>query len=408
MDIKADVLICGCGITGITIAYNLVKRGYGNIVVLEKEDSLGKHASGRNSGVLHAGVYYTPDTLKARFCLDGNKLLKKYCKEKRLPLLETGKVIVARNEYELVTLKELYYRALKNGAKVELIDHEHLSEVEPNARTFEKALYSYDTAVIDPLRILKSLYDDIIASGEVKVFFGTRFKGVKGSSTALTSRGAIRFDKFINTAGSFSDVIAHSFGLARNFKLIPFKGVYRKLKNELAGRINSSIYPVPDIKNPFLGVHFTKNVNNEVYLGPTAIPAFGRENYGLVSGLSAEAFEIAYRDMRLFFSNEKFKTIALVEPRKYLFKYFFEDVKRLVKDISPGDIENSSKVGIRPQLVDWLTKELVMDFLVIKDANSIHVLNAISPAFTSSMAFSEFVINTYIEGNAGDRVSRAV
>src|SRR3990172_10033633 len=146
-NIHGNILICGAGIMGIKIARELVKRGYENIIIIEKEDSIGKHASGRNSGVLHAGIYYTPDSLRAKSCLAGNLLMKEYCREKGLPLLETGKVIVAKDDNEVGALKELYLRAFKNGARVELIDEKQLEAIEPNAKTCKVALYSYDTSV---------------------------------------------------------------------------------------------------------------------------------------------------------------------------------------------------------------------------------------------------------------------
>ncbi|MBI4823526.1 MAG: L-2-hydroxyglutarate oxidase [Nitrospirae bacterium] len=392
----ADFLICGAGIVGLTIARELLIKGYENIVLIEKEDSLGKHASGRNSGVLHAGIYYSPDTLKAKVCLKGNLLMKGYCKEKGIPVLETGKVIVAKNEKELETLKELRERALKNGARVEMIDEKQLSDIEPNAKTHCQALYSYDTAVVEPKGILRSLYDDLISSGKVKILTKTAFRGLKGNNSVLTNNGELSFDTFINTAGAYSDKVARSFSIGTNYRLIPFKGIYRKLTSPASSRIKGNIYPVPDIRNPFLGVHFTRSASQEVYLGPTAIPVCGRENYGILSGIDTEAPKILYRDAVLFAVNPRFREVALTEPKKYIFKFFFEDAKALVKDLRKEDIKPSDKAGIRPQLVNWTTKELVMDFLVIRDGNSIHVLNAISPAFTSSMSFAELLVSEYV------------
>ncbi|HEC92786.1 MAG TPA: L-2-hydroxyglutarate oxidase [Candidatus Atribacteria bacterium] len=393
---EAEVLICGAGIIGLTIAKELLKKGCDNIVILEKEGEIGRHASGRNSGVLHAGIYYVPNTLRAKSCLNGNFLMRHYCREKEIPLSETGKVIVTKDEKEINILKELYRRARENGAKVELIDEKQLKEIEPYARTCRLALYSYYTAVLDPKAVLKSLYDDLISSGKVKVLFRTEFKDLKGSYTALTNNGEIKFNRFINSAGAYSDRIAHAFGVGLNYRLIPFKGIYKKLRKEKSHIIKGNIYPVPDIRNPFLGVHFTKSIKGDVYLGPTAMPAFGRRNYGVLKDMDLESIKILFNDCMLFFMNEKFRKIALTEPQKYLFKFFFEDARKLVKDLKPEDVLPSNKVGIRPQLVDWQKKELVMDFLVIKDSNTIHILNAISPGFTSSMSFAKTVIDQFI------------
>lgn len=395
---STNLLICGGGILGFTIARELLKNGYEDITIIEKGVDFGEHASGRNSGVLHAGVYYSADTLKARFCLRGNLLLKQYCREKNLPISETGKVIVAENEDEITTLKELYNRAVQNGAKVELINEKQLAEIEPNAKTYEMALYSYYTAVVDPKEVLKSIHKDLILSGKVQVVTGTEFKGIKGSKIAVTNKGEIRFNTFVNAAGAHSDKVAHAFGVGLNYKAIPFKGIYKKLRPERSYLVKGNIYPVPDIRNPFLGVHFTRSVKGDVYLGPTAIPALGRENYGILSGMDLEAVDISLREAILFFLNPKFREVALTEPRKYIFKYFFEDARRLVKELSPEDIIPSEKVGIRPQLVDWDKKELVMDFMVVRDGDSVHILNSISPAFTCSMEFARFVVDNYIRG----------
>jgi (S)-2-hydroxyglutarate dehydrogenase len=389
---RAEILIVGAGILGLTIARELVSKGHGDIVIIEKEPELGRHASGRNSGVLHAGIYYAPDSLKAKSCLNGNFLMRAYCKEKGLPLLENGKVIVTRSAEELPVLDGLYRRALANGAKVDMIDEVQLAEIEPNARTVERALFSHYTAVVDPKAVLKSLKEDLERSGRVKIHFNCRLTGLNGSTSAITSRGEIGFNRFVNAAGAYCDKVAQLFGIAEKYRLIPFKGVYRLLKKDAAHTVNSSIYPVPDIRNPFLGVHFTRSVHGDVYLGPTAIPAFGRENYGLFSGIDSEAFAIAYQDLVLFLKNPQFRSVALSEPVKYLPSCFYRDAARLVRQLAPSDLISATKVGIRPQLVDWETKQMVMDFLVVSEGRSLHLLNPISPAFTSSMDLAQGVV----------------
>lgn len=393
---KLDVLIIGGGIIGLTIARELLKEGYDNIAILEKEKEIGKHASGRNSGVLHAGIYYTKDSLKAKFCLKGNHLMKDYCRQKNIPVFETGKVIVAKNEGETKVLEELYKRALKNGAKAELIDETQLKTIEPYAKTFELALFSLETAVVNPQDILGSLEKELIDSEKVKMLKGLEFRGINNNGEAITSNGNICFDLFVNAAGAYSDRIAHLFGTGQNYKILPFRGTYRKLRKEKSHLVNGNIYPVPDIRNPFLGVHFTKVADGTVYIGPTAIPAFGRENYEFFKGVDKELFEILFREGVLFFTNAGFRKVAVSEPGKYFLRSFFKDIKDMIHDLNVEDILPSDKTGIRPQLVDWHKKELVMDFVVLKHENSIHILNAISPAFTSSMAFAEFVVNKYI------------
>ncbi|MGZ8440450.1 MAG: L-2-hydroxyglutarate oxidase [Candidatus Deferrimicrobiaceae bacterium] len=400
---KADVLIVGAGIIGLTLARSLVMAGVDDIVIVEKEAAPGMHASGRNSGVLHAGIYYAPDSLKARSCLNGNFLMRAYCREKGLPLQENGKVIVARDEGEIPALSELMRRATANGAKVEMIDEAQLAGIEPNARTAGKALLSHDTACVDPAAVLASLRKDLETGGKVTLATGCLFTGVKGSRKAVTSRGEISFRKFVNAAGAHCDRVAHLFGVARRYRLIPFKGIYRKLRKGLSHTVRGNIYPVPDIRNPFLGVHFSRDVHGEVYLGPTAIPAFGRENYGIFSGIDREGASIALSDAILFFRNAKFREVALTEPRKFGKRAFFRDAARLVKVLSPSDIEPSEKVGIRAQLVDWETKELVMDFQVIADGDAIHILNPISPAFTSSMDIARTLVRAHFTGSGPER-----
>ncbi len=392
-----EIMICGAGIVGLTLARELLARGHKDILIIDKEDEVAKHASGRNSGVLHAGIYYAPGSLRAQSCLSGNFKMKAYCKEKGLPLLETGKVIVAKNESEISTLHELYTRATANGAKVELIDEEKLSQIEPNAKTCKEALFSHYTAVVDPRAVMKSLYNDLLQSGKVTFMLGTSFITTKNNNLIVTDKGEISCGLFINAAGAYSDQVARPFGFGEGYQLIPFKGIYKKLKKNKADIIKGSIYPVPNIKNPFLGIHFTRGATGDVYLGPTAIPAFGRENYGILAGLDSEAFSIILRDAVLFMKNQKFRSIAFEEPRKYFFKCFFNDAKELVKELSPDDIESTPKVGIRPQLVDIKRNELVMDFLIESDNKSVHVLNAISPAFTGSMFFAEMIVDKYIQ-----------
>lgn len=395
LDQQADILIVGGGIIGLTLARELVQSGHERILVIDKEPELGRHASGRNSGVLHAGIYYAPGSLRAVSCLEGNRLMKAYCRQRKLPLLETGKVIVARNQKELATLDELYERARANGTPVEMIDEKCLAEIEPAARTVEKALYSPETAIVDPKAVLASLQEELVASGKVEIATCCTFCGLLEDSVALTNSGAIRFDRLINAAGAWCDSVARPFGAGQNYRLIPFKGLYHRLREGSKCQVNGNIYPVPDIRNPFLGVHFSRSASGGVYLGPTAIPALGRENYGLIRGIGLEAVRILADDAQLLLRNRKFRSIALTEPRKYLPALFRRDAARLVKRLKRSDVESADKVGIRAQLVDWQSKELVMDFVVETTGNALHVLNPISPAFTSSMYLARKLVREH-------------
>jgi L-2-hydroxyglutarate oxidase len=374
---RAEILVVGGGIIGLTLARELLLAGKPDVVVLEKEPDLGRHASGRNSGVLHAGIYYAPDSSKARTCLAGNKLMRAYCSEDEIP-----------------TLEELHRRATTNGARVRFVDEKELAALEPMARTVGKALHSLDTAVVDPKAVLKSLRADLEGAG-VRIATGARFLGLERPEVARTTAGRIRFGRVVNAAGAWCDTVARAFGVGQHYRLIPFKGIYRKLRQGSSYPVNGSIYPVPDIRNPFLGVHFTRSVHGDVYLGPTAIPALGRENYGLVRGADGEAFAILASDAALFVRNPKFRAVALAEPRKYLPAFFHRDAAKLVRSYDRSLFVAADKVGIRPQLVDWRTKELVMDFLVLAKDGSVHVMNPISPAFTSSMELARTVVREH-------------
>ncbi len=393
---SCNFLIIGAGITGLTIARELIQRGAEDIIIIEKETTAGKHASGRNSGVLHAGIYYTPDSLKAKFCIEGNRLMKAYCREKGLKLRESGKVIVTKNEGELQELFELKRRADFSGAKTELIDPKQLSEIEPFANTVERALYSPETAVINPLEILNSLINELRMNNKVKFLFNTEFISLNGSQVIMTNKGKIRFCKVINSAGAYAEKIAHEFGLAKRYKILPFRGTYKELKRERNYLVKGNIYPVPDINNPFLGVHFTRSVDDIVYIGPTAIPAFGRENYGFLKGIDMECFEILFRNALLFLRDSSFRNAGVGEIKKYFNYFVFKDAVKLVPEIRVEDMIPSKKVGIRPQLIGLDTGKLIMDFVLIEDSDSIHILNAVSPAFTSSMAFAKMVCDKII------------
>jgi L-2-hydroxyglutarate oxidase LhgO len=390
---KCDILVIGGGIIGLTVARELLLRGAEDVLLIEKESAPGKHASGRNSGVLHAGVYYTPDTFKARFCIEGNRRMKEYCREKGLPLLDTGKVIVARKEAEVPVLEELSRRGRANGIEVKEIGAQELKEIEPHASTCDKALYSPNTSVVDPVKILQALENELLSSGRLAIHYNTAFVGLSSGRSVVTSRGRVTFNKLINAAGAYSDFVAHAFDAGRGYRILPFKGTYKKLHPEAGHLVRTSIYPVPDLRNPFLGVHFTRGVYGEVTIGPTAIPALGRENYGLFRGVGPESISILWRDAVLFVADRAFRTVALTEVRKYSRHVFTEEAGQLVPAVKNSDIIPCSKVGIRPQLVDWRRKRLVGDFVVLKDGDAIHVLNAISPAFTSAMPFAEYVVD---------------
>lgn len=390
---NCQFLIAGAGITGLTVARELLARGADDIIVLEKESSAGQHASGHNSGVLHAGIYYTPDTLKAKICVEGNRLMKEYCRANGLALRECGKVIVAKNEAEVKGIYDLKDRAEKAGAKVLLIGKDQLKEIEPYAVTTGMALFSPNTAVVRPPEVLSALQKDLERSGKVRFLFNQPFLGLSSAKEADTSKGKIEFRMFVNAAGAYADKIAHKFGVGGDYSILPFKGTYKKVKKSRAFIVRANIYPLPDLRNPFLGVHLTRNVDDDVYVGPTAIPALGRENYRLLDNITPETASILYKDAVLLFTNAGFRSAAQTEIKRYWTPSIYEEAHSMATELKEEDLEPSEKVGIRAQLVHWPTKKLVMDFVVDKAENSVHVLNAISPAFTCSMAFAKHIVD---------------
>ena len=394
-----DYLIIGAGVIGLAIAKELNKR-YPNkkIIILEKEEDVAFHSSGRNSGVLHAGFYYTANSLKAKFTRDGNIEMTKFCEENNLSINKCKKVVVTQNEDELESLEELYKRGITNGVEVELIDEDKLNQMYPNVKTYKKALFSPNTATVNPLEIMQFLKDYLLKRG-IEFRFSEGYIKNLGNNTVLTSKkNKFQAKKIINTAGLYADKVAKDFGFSKNYTIIPFKGIYLKYtKND--NPINTNIYPVPNLKNPFLGVHYTVTVDNTIKIGPTAIPAFWRENYQGIDNFKLDEFlEIIKYELKLFITNSfGFRNLAFEEMRKYYKPYFINLATKMVKNIDSDGFNEWSKPGIRAQLMDINTLELLQDFVVEGDDNSIHILNAVSPAFTSSFPFARWVIDNYIK-----------
>ncbi len=393
---KYDYLIIGSGIIGLAVARELrQRRPNARLIVIDKEPKEGAHASSRNSGVLHAGFYYTADSLKAKFTVAGNHVLRAYCQKKGIAVNACGKLVVAQDEHELEKLYELERRGKRNGSNVEIIDEARALEIEPNVRTFKKALYSPDTASVSPAHVCAAIKKDL-ESGGVEFSFGTRYL-THDAAVAVTTAGEFEADKIINCAGLYADKIAGDFGFGKNYTIIPFKGLYLKYTKNKTD-VRTHIYPVPNLKNPFLGVHFTKTVDQEIKIGPTAIPAFWRENYGGVSNFHAsEMGEILGQEARLFVANSfGFRDLAFEEIRKYNKSYFVGLAQKMVRAIDPDGFTQYTKPGIRAQLLDLRTRQLVQDFLIEGDARSTHILNAVSPAFTCSFPFARYVVSQHV------------
>jgi len=389
-----DFLVIGGGILGVSIARELTRRHPDQSVqLIEKESTLGEHASGRNSGVLHAGFYYSPESLKAKFTREGNHELSNYCLEHNLPILRCGKLVVAKNAKQVSDLKSLFDRGLKNGVDLQWIDEVQAKAIEPRVKTFENAIYSPHTASVDPLWVLKSLSNDAIERG-LRIQSNTQFLGVDQSATIRTSKGAIRPGYTINAAGLYADKVARAFGFARNHRILPFKGLYL-YSSEPAYSLRTNIYPVPDPDFPFLGVHFTVTVTGRIKIGPTAMPALWREQYqGLNNFSLRECFDVGCRTAKMLCGSDAlFRRHALNEIRKSSRRQLVHLASELAKDVHVSDFLKWGTPGIRAQLLDIRKRKLETDFVIEGDARSTHVLNAVSPGFTCALPFSRHVID---------------
>jgi L-2-hydroxyglutarate oxidase LhgO len=398
LKVQTDILIIGAGIVGLALAHELrLRRPSLSIVLIDKEEDTAFHGSGRNSGVLHAGFYYTADSLKARFTRDGNRAMRSFCRENNLPVNECGKVVVATREEELDALFELERRGRYNGVEVSLIDEKELAEIEPNARTVHQALYSPTTASVDPVRVCTCLRDQIRQKGAV-LHFGQAYRGRQGDNAVETSGGlVIEFGRVINAAGLYADRIAEDFEQGRQYRILPFKGIYLKYSGSVPP-VRTNVYPVPNLRNPFLGVHFTLTSSGLVKIGPTAIPALWRENYqGLERFRLDEFLEILGQEARLFWTDAfGFRALAIEEVKKFRRRYLIHSAARLVKHLDPEDFRRWTRPGIRAQLLNVESMSLVQDFVIEADRNSVHVLNAVSPAFTCAFPFAAWVVEKYV------------
>jgi L-2-hydroxyglutarate oxidase LhgO len=396
--VQCDYLIVGAGVVGLAVARELNQRyPSAQIIVIDKEPDVASHSSGRNSGVLHAGFYYTSDSLKAKFARDGNAAMRKYCQDNKLRINECKKVVVTQSEEELPALLELEKRGKANGVDVRLIDENELADVDPNARTHRHALYSPTTATVDPVEVNQCLKNELIKKG-VRVCFGESYKARISGNTIRTSSRVIKTKRFINAAGLYADRIGKDFGYSKNYTIIPFKGIYLKYTKS-DKPIRTNIYPVPNLKNPFLGVHYTITVDGTIKIGPTAIPAFWRENYNGIENFNArEMAEIMAREAQLFLMNSfGFRDLALEEIKKYNRRYFAGLAARLVKSIDVSGFRDWTRPGIRAQLLHTGTGKLAMDFVIEGDGSSIHILNAVSPAFTCSFPFSKMIVDSIVK-----------
>ena len=387
-----DFLVVGGGIIGINVAWQL-KKAYPNtrVILIEKELMYAAHASGRNSGVLHAGFYYTADSLKARFTRVGNKLLTEYCERKKLPICKCGKLVVARNASDLTQLDELIRRGQANQVQLEVLTAAEAKKIEPRVKTFQKALFSPTTSSVDPIQVTMAMKADAEEDG-VEFRSGEAYLSREGQKIR-TNLAMYSADYFVNCAGHYADKIALDFGFSREYRILPFKGLYL-YSEEHENAFRTNVYPVPDLRNPFLGVHFTITVDGHTKIGPTAIPAFWREQYnGFDRFNAAELMGILFRQAGLFLTaGFDFRRLAMEEIQKYSRKRMVQLSQVLAEGIRLEDFRRWGRPGIRAQLLHLKEKKLEMDFVIQGDKKSLHVLNVVSPGFTCSIPFSEYVV----------------
>ncbi len=389
-----DFVIVGAGILGLTAAFELKERlPESRILILEKEEKPGLHASGRNSGVLHSGIYYSTDTLKSRICAAGARLMRAFSAEYGIACEPCGKVIIATCENDLAGIERMMQNARQNQIRAELLEEKEVRQIEPHARPYRYGIYTPDTARIDSHQVIEKLVA-LLAGKGVQFEYGAEARAIRPSFKEVqTSKEQFGFGYLVNCAGAHADKIAKTFGLAQDLALLPFKGIYYKLREERKHLVRGNIYPVPDLAMPFLGIHLSRVISGDVYVGPTAVPAMGRENYGILEGIDwQESFGILGRLLQMYGADRhSFRRLVHREILHYLKPYFLAAARRLVPELEAEDLEPSDKVGIRPQLIRKKDKKMEMDFVIEQTKDSLHVLNAISPAFTSSFAFAELI-----------------
>lgn len=388
-----DYLIIGGGIIGINMALHLKRRNPSvSVCIVDKEPELGLHGSGRNSGVLHAGFYYTANSLKARFTRDGNAALKDYIRERMLPLNECGKLVVAKNEAELPTLDELLRRGIANGVELHKITEMEAKKIEPRVKTCKYALWSPATATADPVPVLQAFSKDATEQG-IEFYCSEPFMKCEGNRVWTKS---MVFDAgyVINAAGLYADRIGHAFGFGANYAILPFKGLYLK-SSEPAGSFKTNIYPVPNLQNPFLGVHVTVTVDGHHKIGPTAIPAFWREQYkGMDNFRFGELLQTIGLGTQLMLKADfDFRRLAREELRKYHRARLVKLSQSLAHGLEIPTLKRWGPAGIRAQLLNLKNKSLEMDFVFEGDNRSFHILNCVSPGWTCSIPFSSYLID---------------
>ena len=391
MNTQYDIVVIGGGIVGLATAMELSKRPSTKVIVLEAEDHLAAHQTGNNSGVIHSGIYYKPGSLKAVNCVEGRIKMYEFCQRHEINHDNCGKVIVATHEKELPALDRLYDRGVANGLTgLRRLTPEELKEIEPHAAGIA-AVSVPQTGIVDYVAVCEA-YAKIIQENGGEIKTGARVTGFEKSNNEFvlsTSAGEVRAKNLINCAGLQSDRVARLCGVEPNLQIIPFRGEYYELVPEKKDLVRNLIYPVPDPRFPFLGVHFTRMVNGGVEAGPNAVLAFKREGYKMSS--------ISLRDIGTYLFYSGFWRMAWKYWQTSLGEYyrsfskaaFVKALQRLLPDLQEADVHRSG-AGVRAQALD--PKGNLLDDFAIREADKqIHVLNAPSPAATASISIGESI-----------------
>ena len=393
-----DVAIVGGGIIGLSTAMHLTQRFPGlKVAVLEKEAELATHQTGHNSGVIHSGIYYRPGSHKANFCVAGVQKLIDFCDENEIEYERCGKVIVATDESELGRLDNLYERGVANGVDgLEVIGPERLREIEPHAAGI-KALWSPVTGIADYPKVAQT-YASKFAHAGGDIFTEAPVQSIQrsGSGVALeTPRGTVQTKHMINCAGLYADRIASMIEERVDVKIVPFRGEYFTLRPESHHLVSGLIYPVPDPRFPFLGVHYTRNIWGSVEAGPNAVLALSREGYRKSDFRVGETVETLTYPGFWRMTAKHWRTGLSEMRRSYSKGIFLRDLQRLLPEITEQDLAPGGS-GVRAQAVDK-NGALLDDFSIIRGREAVHVLNAPSPGATSSLAIGEHIVQLAAE-----------
>lgn len=387
-----DYLVIGGGIVGISTAYHLVQSFAGaRVLLLEKEVGPARHQTGRNSGVIHSGIYYKPDSCKARFAKSGARSMVEFCQQHGIAHNVCGKVIVATNAREIPLLDALYQRGLQNDVPVEKVSADRVRDIEPYVRCVAGVLVK-STGITSYVEVCQKLLE-LIEAGGGNVRFGQkvrRIHGRDGVKTVVTDSGDFEAKFVINCAGLHSDRVARMAGDDPGAKIVPFRGEYFELVPEKRHLVNTLIYPVPNPDFPFLGVHFTKMIDGSVHAGPNAVLALKREGY-FKTDFNVRDFSETMAFGGFWRLIGKNLGEGLKEMHRSFFKSaFVRSLQQLIPEIRSEDLV-PCKAGVRAQAL-FDDGRLVDDFLMVKGHGTLHVCNAPSPAATAALEIGKSIV----------------